>query len=68
MLGGLPRLAQIREGKGFVSNIVFGTPEYVKKSIEKKISDFDLDEILIQDLIAEQPARLRSYELLKSVF
>ncbi len=63
-LGGLPALERYRPGTGIPPRFIGGTPEQVQEQLEQLSADLDLDEIMIQDLITDHPARLRSYELL----
>ena len=63
-LGGLPPLERYQQGSGVPPRFVGGTPEQVGEQLEALVGDLALDGIMIQDLITEQPARLRSYELL----
>lgn len=66
--GGLPTYDDVLGDKSFISNIVFGTPEQVEEKLHERISDFEIREILIQDLIAEHDARVHSYELISKIY
>ena len=63
-LGALPRLERYRSGSGVPPRFVGGTIEQVRDQLEQLSADLSLDEIIVQDLITDHPARLRSYELL----
>lgn len=65
-IGTLPRLKAVLEKNNFLSSIIIGTPEQISEKIYKKINGLDIKEILIQDLIPEHEARLRSYELIRN--
>lgn len=66
-LGGLPRLERYRPGTGVPPRFVGGTPEQVQEQLEQLTADLSLDEIMIQDLMTDHSARLRSYELLATL-
>ncbi len=63
-LGGLPALERYQPGSGVPPRFIGGTAEQVGEQLEQLAEDLDLDEFIVQDLITEFPARLRSYELL----
>src|SRR5690606_23464096 len=63
-LGGLPALERYRPGSGVPPRFIGGTPEQVREQLTQLGADLSLDEIMIQDLLTEHEARLRSYELL----
>ncbi len=63
-LGGLPSLERYRPGSGVPPRFIGGTPQQVREQLEQLAEDLSLKEIMIQDLITDPVARLRSYELL----
>lgn len=66
-LGGLPPLERYEPGSGIPPRFVGGTLEQVREQLEQLRADLSLDEIIIQDLMTDQAARLRSYELLSAL-
>ncbi|MHB1328293.1 MAG: MsnO8 family LLM class oxidoreductase, partial [Gemmatimonadales bacterium] len=66
-LGGLPELERYQPGSGVPPRFVGGTVEQVGEQLDQLATDLGVDEFIIQDLITEFPARLRSYELLTSL-
>lgn len=66
-LGGLPTLERYRAGTGIPPKFIGGTPQQVEEMLEELASDLSLDEIIIQDLLTDHEARLRSYELLAAL-
>lgn len=63
-LGGLPALERYRQGSGVPPRFIGGTPQQVREQLEQLAEDLSVKEIMIQDLITDPVARLRSYELL----
>lgn len=63
-LGGLPDLERYAAGSGVPPRFIGGTPSQVREQLEQIASDLDVNEIMVQDLITDHRARLRSYELL----
>jgi len=63
-LGGLPALERYRPGSGVPPRFIGGTPEQVREQLEQLADDLSVEEIMIQDLMTDHAARLRSYELL----
>lgn len=63
-LGGLPTLERYRPGSGVPPKFLGGTPSGVREQLQALAADLQVNEIMIQDLVSEQSARLRSYELL----
>lgn len=63
-LGGLPPLERYRPGTGIPPRFVGGTPEQVQDQLEQLSEDLALREIIVQDVMTDHEARLRSYELL----
>jgi alkanesulfonate monooxygenase SsuD/methylene tetrahydromethanopterin reductase-like flavin-dependent oxidoreductase (luciferase family) len=47
---------------------IAGTPDRVRELIETMVADVAADEVMIQDMILDQTARRRSYELLADAF
>lgn len=63
-LGGLPPLEAYVPGSGVPPKFIAGTPEQVQETLQRLTDDLDLDEIIIQDMMTDHQARLRSYELM----
>src|SRR5690625_366657 len=63
-LGGLPPLERYRKGSGVPPRFVGGTAEQVLEQLRELAADLVVDEIMIQDIVTDHSARLRSYELL----
>jgi luciferase family oxidoreductase group 1 len=66
-LGGLPTLEAYVPGSGVPPKFIAGTPEQVQETLQRLTDDLDLDEIIIQDMMTDHQARLRSYELMASM-
>lgn len=67
-LGGLPQLERYVSGSGIPPKFIAGTPEQVYKQLTQLAKDLSVDEIIVQDMMTDHKARLRSYDLLASVF
>lgn len=67
-LGGLPERQPYEKGSGIPPRFIAGTPEQVHNDLSALVEDLSVDEIIVQDLMTDQSARLRSYELLAGVF
>lgn len=65
--GGLPELPTYVAGSAIPPRFVGGTIESVREQLENIAKDFQVEEIMIQDMITDHKARLRSYELLSSI-
>ena len=65
---GCPSLDPYIPGSGIPPKFIGGTPAEVKATLDALIRDLDLDEIMIQDVMTDHAARLRSYELLAGLF
>src|SRR5690606_40363733 len=63
-LGGLPRLERYQPGSGVPPKFIGGTPDQVREQLEALAAEYGLEEIMIQDLMTDRAARLRSYELM----
>ncbi|HLS88928.1 MAG TPA: MsnO8 family LLM class oxidoreductase [Sphingobacteriaceae bacterium] len=63
-LGGLPKLQKYIPGSRIPPKIMGGTPARVRLQLESLAKDLGLQEIMIQDVMTDQAARLRSYELI----
>lgn len=63
-LGAVPELDRYRVGSGIPPRFIGGTPEQVGEQLNHLRSDLSVEEIIVQDLITDHRARLRSYELL----
>ena len=66
-LGGLPPLDRYRPGSGVPPRFLGGTLPQVREQLEELIADLTLDEIIVQDLLTDHEARLRSFELLSEL-
>ena len=66
-LGGMPELELYVPGSKILPKFVGGTFEMVKEQFENIARDFEIEEIMIQDMIVDYPARLRSYELMSKM-
>ena len=67
-LGGLPTTGEYISGTGIPPRFIVGTPEQVHQQLTQLGADLSVDEFFIQDMMTDHAARLRSYELLSSVF
>ncbi len=67
-LGGLPELQPYVSGTGIPPKFISGTAEQVQKQLSQLAADLDVEEFIIQDLMTDHAARLRSYELFAEVF
>lgn len=67
-LGGLPTLEPYVPGSGIPPKFVAGTPEQIYTQLTQMGKDFDINEIIIQDMMTDHQARLHSYKLLADVF
>ncbi|MEX1137133.1 MAG: MsnO8 family LLM class oxidoreductase [Balneolales bacterium] len=67
-LGRLPNLERYRLGTGVPPKFIAGTPDQVREQLEALATDFQVEEILIQDMMTDHQARLHSYELLAYAF
>jgi alkanesulfonate monooxygenase SsuD/methylene tetrahydromethanopterin reductase-like flavin-dependent oxidoreductase (luciferase family) len=47
---------------------VIGTPEQMRKRIERMATEAGATEVMLQDFLANSALRLRNYELLARVF
>lgn len=66
-LGGLPELICYQPGSGVPPRFIGGTLGQVQEQLEALVEDLTLEEIMIQDLMTDSKARLRSYELLSEL-
>lgn len=67
-LGYLPETEPYVPGSGIPPRFIGGTPAQVHAQLTQLGRDLDIQEFMIQDLITEHRARLRSYELFADVF
>ncbi|MGV8963567.1 MAG: LLM class flavin-dependent oxidoreductase [Candidatus Saccharimonadaceae bacterium] len=67
-LGGLPTTGEYIPGSGIPPRFIVGTAEQVHEQLTQLRADLSVNEIIIQDMMTDHAARLRSYELLSSVF
>lgn len=65
--GGLPELPKYITGSNTPPRFVGGTIDSVRQQLEDIAKDFAVEEIMIQDMITDHTARLRSYELLSTI-
>lgn len=63
-LGGLPPLERYRAGSRVPPRFIGGTPEMVGEALEGLVADLELEGVILQDVMTDRAARLRSYELL----
>lgn len=66
-LGSLPELERYQPGSGIPPRFMGGTPAQLQQQFSQLCEDLTVDELIIQDMITDPPARLRSYELMASV-
>lgn len=64
ILGGLPKLERYKQGSKIPPKFIGGTPDSVQQQLEDLAKDFAVSEIMIQDMMTDYEARLRSYELM----
>lgn len=67
-LGGLPELQQYVSGSGIPPKFIAGTGEQVQDQLAQLAEDLNVEELIIQDLMTDHSARLRSYEILAGAF
>lgn len=67
-LGGLPQLEKYVPGSGIPPKFIAGTQEQVHEQLVQLGKDLSVDEIIVQDMMTDHKARLRSYDLLAEVF
>ena len=67
-LGGLPPAPTYVPGSRTPPQFVVGTPASVHLQLQDLAQDFAVDELIIQELMTDQAARLRSFALLADVF
>ncbi len=63
-LGRLPELEKYISGSSLPPKFIGGTLENVREQLENIAKDFSINEIMIQDMMTDYPARLHSYELM----
>lgn len=66
--GGLPKLEKYVAGSGIPPKFIAGTPDQVYDQLTQLANDLSINEIMVQDMMTDHQARLKSYELLASVF
>ncbi|MEO8960886.1 MAG: MsnO8 family LLM class oxidoreductase [Ginsengibacter sp.] len=66
-LGGLPTLEKYVAGTRELPKFIGGDPESVQQQLKDIAKDFDVEEIMIQDMMTEHTARLHSYDLLSQL-
>ena len=67
-LGGLPQLERYRPGSGTPPKFIAGTDIQVHEQLMSMAEDLSVEEIIIQDMMTDHRARLRSYEILAPLF
>ena len=67
-LGGLPTIVEYVPGSGIPPRFIAGNSEQVHQQLTQLGKDLSVDEVIIQDMMTDHEARLRSYELLSSAF
>ncbi len=68
LLGGLPNLDRYQPGTGIPPKFIAGTADQVHDQLSQLAADLEVEELIIQDLMTDHQARLRSYELFSDVF
>jgi len=66
-LGGMPTIEKYVRGSCVPPKFIGGTLDSVREQLENIANDFGVQEIMIQDMITDHKARLRSYELLATI-
>ena len=66
-LGGLPVLERYRPGSGIPPRFLGGTADVVREQLENLVADLSLEGLVVQDVMTDPQARLRSYELMASM-
>lgn len=66
-LGGLPELDIYQKGSGMIPKFIGGTPESVRRQFEDIAEDFQLQELMIQDMMTDYTARKKSIHLLSQI-
>lgn len=67
-LGGLPTIGKYVSGTGIPPRFIAGNAEQVHQQLTQLGKDLSVNEFIIQDMMTDHAARLRSYELLSSIF
>jgi|SRR5690554_472787 len=67
-LGGLPKVEKYVAGTGIPPKFIAGTPKQVHEQLTQLEKDLGVDEIIIQDMMTDHKARMRSYELMAKTF
>ena len=65
--GGLPKLETYQQGSGKIPKFIGGTPDSVGQQFRDIAADFQVDELMIQDMMTDYAARKRSIELLAQI-
>jgi alkanesulfonate monooxygenase SsuD/methylene tetrahydromethanopterin reductase-like flavin-dependent oxidoreductase (luciferase family) len=66
-IGALPRFSPY-DAPGQPPRFIGGTPEQVRETLERLGTELGVEEMMVQDIITDHGARLRSYELLADIF
>lgn len=67
-LGSLPISEKYVSGSGIPPKFIAGTQEQIHQQLVQLGKDLSVDEIIVQDMMTDHKARLRSYELMAEVF
>ena len=67
-LGGLPTLERYVNGSGIPPKFIGGTAGQVHEQLMQMAYDLGVEEVIVQDMLTDHQARLRSYELLAAAF
>lgn len=67
-LGALPTRQPYEKGSGIPPRFIAGTPDQVHEDLTELARDLSVEEVIIQDMMTDHEARLKSYDLLAEVF
>ena len=67
-LGRLPAIKKYVPKSGIPPQFIVGTSEQVHDQLSQLAEDLSVNEIIVQDMMTDHAARLRSYELLSAAF
>lgn len=63
-LGGLPQLDPYQKGSNRIPKFIGGTAEHVRNQLNNIAADFEVEELMIQDMMTDYEARKHSIKLL----
>lgn len=66
-LGGLPSMEKYMSGTRELPKFIGGDPQSVQQQLQDIAKDFDVEEIMIQNMMTDHKARLHSYDLLSQM-